>query len=452
MNALFHNLTNRSVLFMQRFLPDPFIFAILLTFIVFICVLPITQASPLALINAWYGGFWSILTFAMQMVLILVTGTILATTDFFKSLLAKLAGIIHTPGQAIMLVTVVALIASFINWGFGLVVGAIFAREVAKQVKNVHYPLLVASAYVGFLIWHAGFSGSIPLKIASTTDLAKITNGALTEAIPTSATIFSSFNLIIVGVLFLTLPFILRAMHPKQEDTLEINPELIAEAQAQEQTDKANLTPAQKLENAAWINWVLAIGGFAFIIPYFYTNGFALNLNLINFIFLFTAIILHKTPIKVVRAVTEASKNVGPIILQFPFYAGIMGLMKFSGADGVSAAGFISQVFTDISNQVTFPLFTFLSAGIVNFFVPSGGGQWVVQAPVIMPAAIELGVSPAKAAMSIAWGDAWTNMIQPFWALPLLGIAKLGAKDIMGYCLMILGYSGVVIALGLMLL
>lgn len=452
MKARFHRLTNRSVSLMQKYLPDSFIFAVILTFIVYLCALPVTQASPLKLIDAWYGGFWGILTFSMQMVMILVTGTILATTDFFKSVLSKLASFIKTPTQAIAFVNVVALIASFINWGFGLVIGAVFAKEIARKVKGVHYPLLVASAYVGFLIWHAGFSGSIPLKIASTTDLAKITNGALTSAVPTSQTIFSSFNLIIVAVLFVTLPLFLKAMHPKKEDVVEINSSLIGDEEDEEVIAREDMTPAQKLENAKWINWILGIGGFAFVIPYFYNKGFALNLNLINFIFLFSAIILHKTPIRVVRAVTEASKNVGAIILQFPFYAGIMGLMKFAGADGVSLAGAISEIFIYISNDVTFPLFSFISAGVINFFVPSGGGQWVVQAPVIMPAAIELGVSPAKAAMSIAWGDAWTNMIQPFWALPLLGIAKLGAKDIMGYCVMVLVYSGIVISCGLMFL
>lgn len=448
MKQLFNKITDKCVILVRNFLPDPFIFAILLTFIVFIIALPITQSSPITLIEAWYKGFWSILSFAMQMALILVTGTILATTDLFKKFLENLASYIKSPTQAIVFVNIVALIASFINWGFGLVIGAIFAREVAKKVKGIHYPLLVASAYVGFLIWHAGFSGSIPLKIASVNNLSSITNGALIQAIPTSSTIFSSFNLIIVLILFITLPFILKAMHPKKEDILEVDSKLFKEEENKFINTK-NVTPAQKLENATWINIVLGIMGYVLIVSYFIKNGFSLNLNIINFIFLFTAIILHKTPIRVVIAVTNASKNVGAIILQFPFYAGIMGLMKFSGNDGISLASYISEIFVNFSTIESFPFFAFLSAGIVNFFVPSGGGQWVVQAPIIMPVAVELGVDTAKAAMSIAWGDAWTNMIQPFWALPLLGIAKLGARDIMGYCLIILIYSGIVISLGL---
>jgi short-chain fatty acids transporter len=449
MKYIFNKVTNASVSLVKNYLPDPFIFAVLLTFIVFIFAMPVTQSSPLNLINAWYGGFWALLTFAMQMTLVLVTGTILATTDLCKRFLDKIACIAKTPGQAILLVSIVALLANIINWGFGLVIGAIFARQVASKVKGVHYPLLIAAAYVGFLVWHAGFSASIPLTIASITGLEKMTNGALINAVPTSETIFSSFNMIIVGVLLITVPFLLKAMHPSKENTVEVDSNLFIDTTVEEVLDKNNMTPAQKLENSKWINMILGGLGYIFIITYFIKNGFSLNLNIINFIFLFTAIILHGTPIKVVNAVTDASKNVGGILLQFPFYAGIMGLMQFVGPEGISLAGYISQIFVNISTAETFPLFTFLSAGFLNIFIPSGGGQWIIQAPIMMPAGAQLGVDAAKTAMSIAWGDAWTNMIQPFWALPLLGIAKLGARDIMGYCLIILLYSGIIIGLGL---
>ncbi|MGN0308216.1 MAG: TIGR00366 family protein, partial [Lachnospiraceae bacterium] len=138
------------------------------------------------------------------------------------------------------------------------------------------------------------------------------------------------------------------------------------------------------------------------------------------------------------------------IILQFPFYAGIMALMTFA-PNGISLASVISTFFVSISNHVTFPLFSFLSAGIVNFFVPSGGGQWAVQGPIMMPAGLELGVHPSVTGMAIAWGDAWTNMIQPFWALPALGIAGLSARDIMGYCVIALLFSGIVVCACLLL-
>ena len=454
MKKIFDKMTQGSVKLVERFLPDPYIFAIILTFVVFVVAMITTQSGPVTIVEAWYGGFWSLLAFSMQMAMILVTGTILATAPLFKKGLGKLASIPKNKIQAIIWVSVIGLVASFINWGFGLVIGAIFAKEVAKRVKGVDYPLLIAAAYSGFLIWHAGMSGSIPLTLATGgANLVTQTGGAIAEAIPTSQTIFSAMNLIIVGVILVTLPILLALMHPKGDKVKTVDPALLEDDPVVPMKPKSEMTPAEKLENSRIINYVLSAMGFTFIILYFVENGFNLGLNIVIFIFLFAAILLHGTPINTVKAVNSAAKSVGGILLQFPFYAGIMGMMTYKGLENnVSLAGAISDFFVNVSNGTTFPLFSFLSAGIVNIFVPSGGGQWAVQAPIMMPAAVTLGVDTAKTAMAIAWGDAWTNMIQPFWALPVLGIAKLGAKNIMGYCLMVLLYSGVIIGLGLILL
>jgi short-chain fatty acids transporter len=206
------------------------------------------------------------------------------------------------------------------------------------------------------------------------------------------------------------------------------------------------------MENSPILSMLIGLMGLVFVVYYFNKNGFKLNLNIVNFMFLFAGIILHGTPRRFLDAITSATKGSAGIILQFPFYAGIMGMMVGANAAGVSCAGLMSNWFVNISTVTTFPFFAFLSAGLVNFFVPSGGGQWAVQAPIMMPAGAALGVSAAKTAMAIAWGDAWTNMIQPFWALPALGIAGLGARDIMGFCLIVMLYSGVIISLGLILL
>ncbi len=332
-------------------------------------------------------------------------------------------------------------------------VGALYAKQLAKTVKGVDYRLLIASAYSGFLVWHAGISGSIPLQMASGGEaLSKATSGAVVDPISTSQTIFSGWNLIIVAVILFTLPLVNRAMHPNKEDVIVVDPKLLEDDEVKGEAIKHGDTFADKMENSMILSMLIGVMGLVYIVYYFYTAGFELNLNIVNFIFLFLGIILHKTPRKFLDAVTAAAKGTAGIILQFPFYAGIMGMMTgVSVATGNSLAGVISQAFVNISNQTTFPLFTFLSAGIVNFFVPSGGGQWAVQGPIMMPASVELGVSTAKTAMAIAWGDAWTNMIQPFWALPALGIANLGARDIMGFCLIDLIYAGVIIALGLII-
>lgn len=452
---MFKKFTNGCVNLVQRYLPDPFLFCIILTFILFISGIIFTGQSPMAMVLHWSGGFWSLLGFAMQMALVLVFGHTLASAPAFKKMTKKLAKIPKTPTQAILLVTFVSSIACILNWGFGLVIGAIFAKELAKEVEGVDYRLLIASAYSGFLLWHAGLSASIPLTLASGGEAVVVaTEGVITAAgIPTSETIFSAFNLIIVAVLVITLPIVNRAMHPsKGQKVVVIDKHLLEDEEDFMAITKTDMTPADKLENSRIVTWLISLMGFSYIIYYFIDNGFNLNLDIVNFIFLFLGIFLHGTPKRFLNALMEGAKGAGPILLQFPFYAGIMGMMKGANADGVSLAILMTNFFVGIANQTTFPVLSFLSAGIVNFFVPSGGGQWAVQAPIMMPAGAALGVSTAKTAMSIAWGDAWTNMIQPFWALPALGIAGLGAKDIMGYCIVDLLYAGVIIAVGLTLI
>lgn len=449
---MFKKLTRGCVKLVQNYLPDPFLFAVILTLIVFVVGMGITSQGPMAMINHWAGGFWNLLAFSMQMALVLVTGHTLASTPIVKKALNALAKPCKTPLQAIVAVTFVSTIACWINWGFGLVVGALYARQLAKVVKGVDYRLLIASAYSGFLVWHAGISGSIPLQLATPgAALEKATNGAVVDPISTSLTIFAPFNLIILAIILFTLPLVNRAMHPAKEDVITIDPKLLEDEAVREEAIKHGDTFADKMENSMVLSMLIGLMGMTYIVYYFITKGFELNLNIVNFLFLFLGIVLHKTPRKFLDAVTAAAKGSAGIILQFPFYAGIMGMMVGANPDtGASLAGVISQGFVAISTPTTYPLFTFLSAGVVNFFVPSGGGQWAVQAPIMMPASVELGVSTAKTAMAIAWGDAWTNMIQPFWALPALGIANLGARDIMGFCLVDLLYAGVIIALGLM--
>lgn len=451
--GVFKKFTSVCVAIMQKWLPDPYIFCAVLTIIVFLGCLFITKEAPMQIIGHWSKGFWSLLAFSMQMALVLVTGHTMASSEVFTKILSRAASKLKTPKMAIVVVTVVSTIACMINWGFGLVIGAIFAKQVAKQLKGIDYRLLIASAYTGFLVWHGGMSGSIPLQIASAKPavLAKQTAGAVTQNIPTSQTIFSPMNLFILGALLILLPIINTAMYPPKNQVVTVDPAVFDHEDEEQMIPWKDMTPAQKIENSRFISVILGVMGYAYIIHYFITNGFKLNLNLVNFIFLFTAIWLHGTPRKFLNAFMDATKGAAGILLQFPFYAGIMGMMVGANADGQSLASMMSNFFVHISTPRTFPIFTFWSAGIVNFFVPSGGGQWAVQAPIVMPAGLKIGVSTAKSAMAIAWGDAWTNMIQPFWALPALGIAGLGAKDIMGYCLVVLIASGFVISAGFLL-
>lgn len=427
----------------RRWLPDAFLFAAILTLMVFVFGMIFQEQSPVSMVKYWGEGFWKLLAFAMQMILVLVTGHTLAKTKAVESVLKSIASLASTPSQAVLLITFVAVVACWINWGFGLIVGALLARELAKNIKGIPYGLLVASAYTGFIVWHAGLSGSIPLKVAASKGFMSEITGGL--AIPVSDTIFAWQNIFIVVVLLVSLPILNLMMMPSKKDIVEVDPSLLHD-EAVPVMNKEDMTPADKAENSMVVSMLLGALGFGYVVYYFSTGG-KIGLNSINLIFLFAGIILHKTPANFLRAVNEAISHTGGIAIQFPLYAGIMGMMVFSGL-----AGSISQWFVEISTATTFPLFTFLSAGLVNFFVPSGGGQWAVQGPIVMPAAAELGVNLSRAAMSVAWGDAWTNMVQPFWALPLLGIAGLGIRDIMGYCVVALLWSGFVISMALMFL
>ncbi|MBT2692325.1 short-chain fatty acid transporter [Bacillus sp. ISL-55] len=426
---------------MQRYLPDPFLFVIILTFVVFGLGLIFTDSGPYQMVQHWGGGFWGLLTFSMQMVLVLVTGHVLASSNVFKKGLGALASLAKSPGQAIVIVTVVSMIASLINWGFGLVIGALFAKELAKKVKNVDYRLLIASAYAGFIVWHGGISGSIPLTIATEGHFSQ----DLIGIISTDQTIFANFNLFIILILLLVLPVVNRLMMPSKDQTVTVDPVLLENDVQAAALEQGAMTPAEKLENSRIVSLLTGIFGLVFLFYYFAANGFKLNLDIVNFLFLFLGILFHGTPKRFLEAVVNAVKGASGIIIQFPFYAGIMGMMTASGLAAVMSEGFVS-----ISNEFTFPFFAFLSAGLVNFFVPSGGGQWAVQAPVMLEAAQTLGVSIPKTAMAVAWGDAWTNLIQPFWALPALAIAGLKAKDIMGYCVLTLIVSGVLISVGML--
>ena len=403
-----------------------------------------TGQNPIQLINAWGndGGLWGLLTFSMQMALVLVFGSAMASAKICKRALGAIASAAHDKKSAVLIVTFVATICCWLNWGFGLIASALLAKEVARHVKDVDYPLLIASAYSGFVIWHAGLSGSIPLLMGASggTEILGVMYSA-----PTSDTIFHPANLAMCIIILVTMPLINYAMHPSKEQTILVDP-----ASLEEETERIYKidTPAERIEHSR-ILWIITLVlGFAYIIYYFAVNGFSLGLNIVNMIFLFIGILLHGDLRRYVDAIGDAASGAAGILLQFPFYAGIMGLMVAKNGDGVSLAGIIADFFVGISNDVTFPVLTFLSAGIINFFVPSGGGQWAVQAPIVMPAATEMGIEYGRAAMAIAWGDQWTNMIQPFWALPALGIAGLSARNIMGYLVVITIYVGIIACLG----
>ncbi|MED1950303.1 TIGR00366 family protein [Brevibacillus centrosporus] len=426
----------------QKFLPDPFVFALILTIILFVCGLVFTDHGPIQMVQFWGNGFWNLLAFAMQMALVLVTGHALASSPLVSRSLTRLASIAKTPVQGVILVTLGSAIACLINWGFGLIVGALFAKEVAKRVPGSDYRFLIACAYIGFLTWHGGLSGSVPLTAATPGNPLEKTAGL----IPLTDTIFTGYNLFITIALLVALPIMTRLMMPTGKEVVEIDPQLFAkeEVAATAEAAPTEKTFATVMENSRILTYIICVLGFSYLIYYFANKGFKVDINTVNLLFFIAGLLLHGTPLSYMKAVGNAAKGTAGILIQFPFYAGIQGMMEQSGLGGMMTNAFIS-----ISTPETFPFLAFLSSGFVNFFVPSGGGHWVVQGPFIMPAAQQLGVDSGIAAMAIAYGEAWMNMAQPFWALPALAIAGLGVRDIMGYCVTTLLVSGVIFAIGL---
>lgn len=424
---------NKLINFFTRafasYLPNAFVFSLLLTLLVFIAGMSFTSHSVLDLIDFWGRDFWSLNSFAMQMIFILLTGHMLASAPPVRKFLRRLSLLATTEKRALILVSVFSSLSCWINWGFGLIVSSIIAVEVAKKLKKVNFALLVATAYSGFLLWHGGLSGSIPLKVAGKDEI--LSNVFPHLILPLSETIFSFQNLLILILLFISLPILAIMMMGDQ------NVEFILPTD--DQTDETQLDLSwSNLEINPLINWIL----FILFGVYIFIAKTPFDINRVNLIFLCLTFIFYKTPRDFLRGFESSISYTGGIILQFPFYAGIMGLMQYSGL-----ADQLSLFIIDFSTIHTLPFWTFISAGVVNFFIPSGGGQWVIQGPVVLKAAQSLGVNPAKVVIAMSWGDAWTNMLQPFWALPLLAIARIELKNIMGYCLMITFFSGVVISL-----
>lgn len=419
----------------EAYLPDAFVICLILTLVVFGMCLTFTPHSMVNLVDFWGKEFWSLNGFAMQMIFVLISGHMLASTPLMKKLLEKVTSYIHTETTALIVMGLFSSVACWINWGFGLIVSGILALEIGRKLKNLNFGLLVATAYSGFLVWHGGLSGSIPLKIAGNDEILQKVYPTL--SIPLSETLFSSFNMIIVISCMALLPIL--ALWMKSDEKVSV-PEITH--------DEPSSLPGNSLREIIENSRIFNIAFFAIFLVYIVRSlmkGESFDINKVNYIFLFLAILLHGTPMKFLKALQESFGYASDLAIQFPFYAGIMGLMQYSGL-----SDFLSEQLVKLSTADTLPFLTFLSGGLVNFFIPSGGGQWVVQGPIIMKTAQALNADATKVAMGLAWGDAWTNLIQPFFALPLLAVAKLKLKDIMGYCLVFTFFSGILIS-GLLL-
>lgn len=430
------------VVFVERYYPDPFVFLIALTAVAFALALALTDATPVVALTAWGEGLAGLLGFMAQIAITLLTAHALAHTDAVSNGLQRLARLPRSVTGCYVLVVVISCLSSLLAWSFGLVAGALIARAVATEATKrnlaVHYPLVVAAAYCGLAVWHMGYSGSAPLMVATPGHAME----SLTGILPVSATLLTHWNLLAIVATITVLAVVCPLLHPTANEVRglasEAGPaEAARAASATSGTDQV-LTPANRLDNARWLTLGFGLLLGAYLVSYFVTAGLALNLDIVNWTFLTLGLLLTRSPAHYVELILNAGKTVGAVFIQYPFYAGIMGLMAGTGLVQVTA-----NWFTEVATAETLGFWAFLAGGLVNLFVPSGGGQWAVQGPVFLEAAAVLGTDPAIIVMGIAYGDQWTNLIQPFWTIPLLAIAGLHMRDIMGYCFVLFLVSGV---------
>jgi short-chain fatty acids transporter len=437
--GVMQSLTALCVRYVERLMPDPYLFAVILTLIVAALVaLLVKGASPSGMLRAWYGGVWgsqNIFTFAFQMVLILVTGYTLAEAPALKRAIVYVAGKPRNQVQGALLCFGVSAVLSLLNWGLGLVAGALVARQVAKRFTDAHFGYLIAAAFMGFIVWTQGLSSSIALANTDNGSPINVIHKLTGITVPLKLTIFQPYSWLSVIVVLALLALAIRRMEPAQ--SLAPDPAVFEDEDQPEVRAEGKKTFAEWLENL----WILNVLVFAAGIAYFCISGFALNIASMIMLFTITSALLHRTPIRFIRAFTGAAKVSGPLLLQYPLYGGLVGLLGYLPSQAANEAKplqtLLAQAVVSGATQYTLPFLTFVGSLVISLFVPSGGGHWAVQGPIAVDSALAIGQrSPAYLgliSMAVAVGEGVANMIQPFWLLPLLAIAKLNVRQVMGF-------------------
>jgi short-chain fatty acids transporter len=436
----------RSTELIKRWLPDPFVFAVLLTLMTAAAAMVWVGASPTEVLGGWYDGFWMLLEFGMQMVLILATGYAIALSPPVARLIDRLALKVTRPGPVYLTVLLIGGPLVLVSWGW-VVLTAVLGRELAVRVRGIHYPYLVACAFYSSGAWVAGFSSSIPLLL-NTPGNFLIEAGLLPSTIPVSETLGSPLNITVMAVYLIASPAIMYLLRPRDSvveiDDLRIGAQQTRESTVAEEADALRSpgpTPSDMLNNSGILQMVVVAMGLAYIVLHFARRGFDLNLNIMIFSFVIFGMLLHRTPIRYVTAMARSCANISGIVFQYPFYAGIMGVMMATGL-GRAIAVWIASLVT----LKTMPVAAFLLGGVVNFSIPSAGGEWAVIGPPLVEAVRELAGAAtaggldrhvARVAMAVAYGESLTNLLQPFFlltVLPVMGVGlRIQARDIVGH-------------------
>lgn len=426
-----------------RWMPDAFAVAILLTLLTVFLAVTVADYPLGASVEAWGDGFWDLLTFTNQITLTLLFGYALANTAPVRRALLRISGLVTSAPMAYGLACFITGILALLSWGLSLVSAGIMARAIGEACRRkgirVHYPLLVASAFSGFVIWHQGLTSSVGLAIATPGNFLEEQIGL----VETSSTIFTAWNVAVALFVLFTLPPVMASLRPDDRDVVEMD---VPPTPEPRDDPGPETTPARWLERSPAASLPIVAMGLFFLVVHFVARDRGLELNVLNFAFLIAGIALAGSAIRYAEVIADGGRVAAPFLLQYPFYAGIAGLMADSGL-----ARMVVEFFVSISTPGTLPVFGFLAGGLLNIFIPSGGGQWAVQGPIMMVAAQEVGADLPRVAMGVALGDQWTNLVQPLVLMPVLTIASIGAREIMGYTLVALFWTGAVFSLSLFL-
>ena len=434
----------------ERWIPSPFLFAILLTYVTATAAFFSEGAGVPEIAQSWYGGFWALLQFAMQMVLILVTANVVAYHPRVRKGVLHLVRLPKNGRQAVVLVGIGSMLTGWISWGLGLIFGAILVREMGKHADEneipIHYPLLAVAGYMGMsLTWGWGLSSSAGL-LQATDNNALMRLGFVDRVIPATEWVFHPYPLLLTALGLVYASVMLYLLCPPEENCRGIARyvDLDLHDSSDGGTDRETMpveswpraseqkpTLADRIDNSAILGGILALTGLILFVGVFLTEGLgALNLNVLNFAFLMIGLLLYTSPSKYLGEFHDAVRGSSGVILLFPFYAGIIGIMTGTGLIDTMTESLLS-----IATPGTFPIIAWITGGILNVFVPSAGGEWAIIGGPMMVAGAELGIPHGQTIAAYAVGDSHTNLLNPFWAIPLLAITGLRARDMFGYAI-----------------
>lgn len=420
----------------ERYMPDAFVFALAATLVAVIAAFvvdPAVRTDPTLVVLAWGNGFWELTKFTLQMSMIIVGGYVLASSPPVARLVEWMAARPRTGPGAIATVALAAMLSSLFNWGFSLIFSALFAKAVARRLPGVDYRALGAASFLGLgTVWAQGLSGSAALQMASAASMPKALADTI-GPIPLSETIFRWQSLVCVAVEIAVVAAVVYFAAPRAgQDAAAMGIDLGDDAPPAE---RPPATPGEAWERSPWLLQPVVLLGFGFLVlsiraraTTFVDALNALDVNTVNLTLLLLGAALHGTPARLMRAVKEATPAVWGVLLQFPFYAGISGVMT-----GTTLSHSIANVFVNVSNPTVYPALVTTYSAVLGVFVPSGGSKWVIEAPYVLGAAKTLGVPAGWMVVTYDLGEALANLVQPFWMLPILALLGLRARDVIGH-------------------